>query len=81
MRVYATELKQSGEVVLIEWASIRAFEHLESWVNPAWVNVATSKDLLEMYCYPYDEDGFIVRSEVSKIGYNLMHEKALELRA
>lgn len=44
MKVYATA-KIDNEVQLLEWDSVKEFEKNESWVNPKFINVATTKDL------------------------------------
>jgi len=80
MKVYATELKNNGELVLITWPSAKAFNKTESWIDPRFVQVVTTAEVIGLYSYPHYE-GMVIRGEAHIASHKMLHEKYLEMTA
>tara|TARA_R110000782_G_scaffold164160_1_gene256172 strand:- start:1057 stop:1323 length:267 start_codon:yes stop_codon:yes gene_type:complete len=78
MKVFAT-VSNNGDVRLCEWTSKKAFEVNQSWIDPKFINVATTEDLND-YNFPY-EKGAIIYSDEQIASQNLLHKKYMELTA
>ena len=77
MRVFATELKESGDIVLIEWKSIKSFEASESWIDSRFIN-----DIKVNFQWPRSESHeMVILTENQERSHQIMHEKSEELRA
>mgnify|MGYP003637214172 FL=1 len=82
MRVFATELKESGDIVLIEWKSIKSFEASESWIDSRFINVCTTDDIKVNFQWPRSESHeMVILTENQERSHQIMHEKSEELRA
>jgi hypothetical protein len=75
MKVYATKVND-GQVILIEWTSQKAFERNQSWIDPKFIQVATTKDL-DSYEFPY-EKGMVVCGQDRIDGHNLLHSQFIK---
>ena len=80
MKVYATELKDSGEMVLITWPSAKAFSKTESWIDPRFVQVVTTAEVIDLCSNRYCS-GMARWPEVYIASHKMLHEKYLEITA
>jgi len=83
MKVYATMLNESGEVILKEWPSKKAFEANERWCDPKFINVAATNDLegYEFYTPRQKDKPGIVYTSDQMESHIRLYRKFHELRA
>lgn len=72
MKVYGAKVNCYGNVVLCTFPTKAAFELSESWIDPKWIRIATTKDLAA-YEFPY-EKGMVVYTEEQIAAWNKLHE-------
>ena len=80
MKVYATELKNNGEMILVTWPSMKAFSQTESWADDRFINVMTKNDVLAFCSYPYYA-GMVIWGDDLIASHNMLHTKYLEITA
>lgn len=80
MKIYAV-VEVDGDLEILTWSSMKAFEQTESYVDPRFLRVITRKALIEGYSEPYEDCGVYFISpgrteEVHNLFYNLLQVKS-----
>jgi len=80
MKVYATSVAPNGDLVLIEWPSIKVFNAVESWCDERFIHINTAKELAEFRSEPFRR-GMVIETSLRARSHNRLHAKYLELTA